>query len=397
MASEYVLSCDFEFLKADEILPDEDLEANPSLKDDYVVIDTLLENTYLINSSIYNFLQLFKEPVLLEDVLERMQIDADDIQSKEHITSFFDQLREESMIVSKEENEALKEGQETSDIQEVSVEGYITEEVYKQSFNLWVGLVRRESDMQLVVVKKFLDDYEVPDEASKDAFIQEFTIMEEINSHPAICKLYSLNKEKFEAEIEYVDGGSLRSYIKDKKPPLKKRIELISSLLDGFSFLQQKSVVHGDIHASNFMLTKNENLKIIDFGMSNHAGLQNNEIVKRGGVYNYIPPERVSTEPFQIVNKKTANFPAEVYQLGLIMYFIFYGKIPFHGLTWQILAKEICEKIPTLDKKTGSGEEIPETIIKILGKALQKDPLKRYLNATDLNVAWVQAIGKMEY
>ena len=393
---EYILAYDIELVKAEEILSDDNLEATPSLRDDYIAIDTTLNRNYLINSSIYNFLQLFKEPVLLDNVLDNvlkaMQIASNDTKSTEHVVVFINDLMNMGFIIPKEENERLKNEQENN--QEISVNGYITEKVYKQTYNMWVGLVKRESDMQLVVVKKMLLDDET-DEESKRAFVQEFTIMGEISDHPAICKLYSLNKTKLEAEIEYVDGETLRSYIKNKIPSLQKRIELISSLLDAFSYFQQKNVVHGDIHASNFMLTKYETLKIIDFGMSNHTSLQDNEIIKIGGVYNYIPPERVSTEPFIIMNKKSTDFMAEVYQLGIIMYFILYGKIPFQGLTWQVLAKNICDEKPVFSQQTGSGEDIPKAILKILEKTLQKDPARRYLNATKLYEVWILTIKKV--
>ncbi|MEN9918822.1 MAG: hypothetical protein RL662_1258, partial [Bacteroidota bacterium] len=190
----------------------------------------------------------------------------------------------------------------------------------------------------------------------------------------------------------YIEGATLRSYIKKNEVSLHQRLNLITTLLEAFSFIQQKDIIHGDIHTSNFMVDKHENLRIIDFGMSNHSKLQDDELLKKGGAYYYIPPERVSKEPFKILNKKDTNFHAENYQLGVIIFYILYGDTPHSGLTWKILSDNILNEEIVYQQKCSSDELIPANVMEVMKKALSKNPKQRYSTANEFYQTWLNKV-----
>jgi serine/threonine protein kinase len=100
-----------------------------------------------------------------------------------------------------------------------------------------------------------------------------------------------------------------------------------------------------------------------------------------GGVPHFMPPERVYDHNIKFSVKK-GDVKSEIFQLGIIMYQIIYGKNPFTGILWKDLAKSIKNDKPIFDDKTLNGEEIPADLILIISKSLEKKPDNRFESTT---------------
>ena len=187
---------------------------------------------------------------------------------------------------------------------------------------------------------------------------------------------------------EHIEGLTLKKMIKDNDLTIEDKNKLIGQILDVFSFLHKKEVFHGDIHASNFIVDNELNVKLIDFGLSNHHKLNGEERLNNGGVFKYIPPERLSENAFKIVNKQRADYRSEVYQIGVLIYFIVYEKFPHEVQTWKSLYHLIKNKDAIINVLTPKKEVVSNPVISLLTRCLTKKPLERYKDAVQLRNSW---------
>lgn len=388
-----VLSADFELATTNERLSASALESYPELSGKYALYDKLYDSVFLINESIYNFLQMFAAPVSLGSVYSELGVDAG---SREQVDRFVHDLRQKDILVTESENDRLKEliAQE-EELPPAEVEPERIVKVLKHTRNVWIGLVRDETRPEPYVLKKLLFPSSL-NKKEREAGIREFgneTAMHgAVHDHPNIVSLYGVDPEKHEMRLEYVEGKSIRKYVKEYDPPLAVRYGIITRILDIFEHLHARGVLHGDIHSSNFLVTANHEPMLLDFDMARDISKKNARAPKVGGVYPYAPPERVSTEPMQIFNKKQTSRLAEVYQLGLVFYMLLYHELPFDGATWKDLSGSILGLAPVWKPQTPAGEAIPPEVIRVLQKALQKNPRSRFAGVREFAAAWQDAM-----
>jgi serine/threonine-protein kinase len=162
-------------------------------------------------------------------------------------------------------------------------------------------------------------------------------------------------------------------------------------ILDAFAWMHLRRIVHGDVHARNVMITEHGQIKVIDFDLALRLEDKSPEKRSIGGIPEYIAPEKLDSRAFEKV-KTTPDFRSEVYQLGVLAYFIFYEKMPFSGITWKELAKCIQEDIPVFPEKSANGENMPDELIDWLRRALEKDPMMRYESARTLYLELREAV-----
>ena len=147
---------------------------------------------------------------------------------------------------------------------------------------------------------------------------------------------------------------------------------------------------------------------LIDFGLSNHVEIAGNEVIRKGGVYLYLPPERISDQAFKIINQERADIVSEIYQIGVLIYLILYHQFPFEALTWSDVSEKILNELPVFPLHIDQGkrdheklddnsemsprEALPSGIIELLQKLLEKDPQKRPQSFSALLAEWKKAI-----
>jgi len=160
-------------------------------------------------------------------------------------------------------------------------------------------------------------------------------------------------------------------------------------MLLAMEHLHNHGILHGDIHASNFLVNENNEVKLIDLGMSHRLG---DEHVSHGGIAKYMPPERMPDSRLSFSDKK-GNYQSEIFQLGICIYFLFSGHLPFGGLLLKDLAHEIKHTDPEPLMVTPLGESISKPVAEVIFRSLEKVPAFRFQSVEEMISAWLNATG----
>ena len=351
---------------------------------------------YLINSTIKAFLESFKEPRTLDQVIEDFveKSDATRKQVEEIMFSFYKDMYKEGILISEE---SIAEYQRMMDEETINSAMYkpgdsigrfevIDELVIRNASQLYLAKDTLSNDT--VVIKTMIYPDFIPEKVKTKSwkkFMQEFELMASLGHHPHVCKLIELDESGVNpyAAIEHIQGQSLRSYIADNEIDIEEKYRLIKELISAIAHVQSKRVLHGDIHLSNFLVNNKKSIKLIDFGLSNNAEMKDGEVKRNGGVYHCIPPERVKIGPFSFLSQQ-ADFRSEVFQLAIICYYVLYEDYPFLGFTWKELAENIMHQELEISLITPRNEQVPPRLIKAMKVAFQKRPEDRFSDAQSM-------------
>ncbi len=194
-------------------------------------------------------------------------------------------------------------------------------------------------------------------------------------SHPNIVEMYDVGEDegKYYIVMEYVKGQTLKELIKKRGAlTLPEVVDIMLQLTDALAHAHDSYIIHRDIKPQNILILDNGCVKITDFGIAmalNEAGLtQTNSVM---GSVHYLPPEQA--------NGKGSTIKSDIYSLGILMYELLMGKIPYKGdNAVEIAMKHIREPIPSVVKQNF---EIPQSIENVILKATAKNPKNRYHDA----------------
>lgn len=220
------------------------------------------------------------------------------------------------------------------------------------------------------------------DLSSDDKFIRRFqreALSVSNLSHPNIVEVYDVGEEDGEYYIvmEYIDGKTLKQLLKKRDSlTLTEVIDIMTQLTDGIAHAHESYIIHRDIKPQNIMIEDDGKVKITDFGIAmalNATQLtQTNSVM---GSVHYLPPEQASG--------KAATVKSDIYSLGILMYELLTGTVPFRGdNAVEIALKHMKDKIPSIRKQNPS---IPQSVENILLKAAAKNPRNRYDSAREMH------------
>lgn len=173
--------------------------------------------------------------------------------------------------------------------------------------------------------------------------------------------------------MEYIEGRTLKEVIQRKgKLSPDEALDYVSQILSGLAHAHSYGVVHRDIKPQNIMITKENRVKIMDFGlalnMTDSTITYDNNII--GSVY-YIAPE--------MAQKGSGDARADIYATGVVLYEMLTGKLPFSGDSPIAIALQHVEgKYAPVDE---IDPDIPFEIARLVDKAMAKDPNNRYQSA----------------
>ena len=214
------------------------------------------------------------------------------------------------------------------------------------------------------------------DKKTIERFRNELTTARKI-AQRNVCQMYDLNKDKQSHYItmEYVPGEDLKSLIKRVKVDIGTSIKIAKQVCDGLSEAHRLGVVHRDLKPSNIMIDKEGDAKIMDFGIA--------RTVKGKGITGYGvmigTPEYMSPEQ---VEAKEIDQRSDIYSLGIILYEITTGRLPFEGDTSLAVAMKHKSEIPKSPKEYNP--QISDDFSKAILKCLEKDKESRYQNAEEV-------------
>lgn len=213
------------------------------------------------------------------------------------------------------------------------------------------------------------------DLAGDEKFVRRFqreAISASSLTHPNIVEMYDVGEDdgKYFIVMEYVDGKTLKSLIKKRGAlTLPEIIDIMLQLTSGLACAHDSYIIHRDIKPQNIMILDDGTVKITDFGIA--MALNSNELTQTNSVMgsvHYLPPEQA--------NGSGSTIKSDIYSLGILMYELLTGKLPFKGENAvEIAIKQMKEQIPSVCK---FNPDIPQSIENIILKACAKNPKNRY-------------------
>lgn len=209
-------------------------------------------------------------------------------------------------------------------------------------------------------------------------------------SSPSIINIFDVCEEEGKSFIvmEYVEGKTLKDLLEEKRrlSPYKA-VCIAEDIAVGLSHAHRRNIIHCDIKPHNILITENMHPKIADFGIarmiSNMTMVYTNSVI---GSVHYLSPEQASGKPV------TAQ--SDIYSLGIVLYEMLTGHVPFDGNTAVAVAMMHVEKTPPPLSTYVDG--LPVCLQHVIDKALAKDLTKRYASAEEMRQDLNSIKNKME-
>jgi len=237
---------------------------------------------------------------------------------------------------------------------------------------------------------KFLSSQLSIDENEKDRLIQEAKTTSALE-HPNICTIYDID-ELGEGQVfiamAYYEGETLEDRVERGPMSIQESLNILTQIASGLSKAHEKGIIHRDLKPANIILTIDEVVKILDFGI---AKLIYQKSKTRSGMImgtpGYMAPEQAKAED---VGPYT-----DLWSLGIILYEMISGELPFKGDNDIALIYSIVNEIPAPISQYV--ENIPANIDYALQKALQKNPAERYQTVSEFLGDLGDQSGKKEF
>lgn len=227
-----------------------------------------------------------------------------------------------------------------------------------------------------VAIKILKDEYMADDELRRQ-FHEESQAVAML-SHPNIMAVYDVSKTE---ELEYIvmeliDGITLKEYLERRGPLSSKEVTVFSTqIAKALEHAHSREIIHRDIKPQNIMLLRDGTLKVADFGIAHIANSQIDRAKGEAiGSVHYVSPEQARGSDI--------DSRADLYSLGVVMYEMLTGRLPFEGETPVEVALQHIRSIPLSPSERVEG--IPETLERITMKAMNPHLSRRYGSATEI-------------
>jgi TolB-like protein/Tfp pilus assembly protein PilF/predicted Ser/Thr protein kinase len=250
-----------------------------------------------------------------------------------------------------------------------------------------MGIVYKADDVKLkrCVALKFLPPHLINSPELRERFLIEAQAAAALN-HPNICVIYEVGESSEHPYIamEYVEGETLRDKV--KKGPLKaeEALTVASQVAAGLGEAHHKGIIHRDIKSANIMVTAKGQAKVMDFGL---AKLQSGSSLTRSqttlGTVAYMSPEQARGGDM--------DYRTDIWSLGVVLYEMVAGKLPFRGDHDQAVIYSILHEEPESLKK--ARPDTPPKLEQVVGQALAKKPADRYQSMDEFRED-IEAVGE---
>lgn len=236
-----------------------------------------------------------------------------------------------------------------------------------------------------VAVKVLREQY-----ASDQEFVRRFYQEAESAarlSHPNIVNTYDVGREgdTYYIVMELVDGPSLGEMIaSDGKLPEPVAIDYAAQICNGLAYAHRQGLLHRDIKPANILITKDDVVKLSDFGIARAMSQQTMAMTRPGlvmGSVYYMSPEQ--TQSLEL------HETSDLYSVGIVLYQMLLGKLPYTGDSpVSVALKHVSDAVPVIDPKSTG---VSPALASIVNRLLQKTPQRRFQSASEVASALREA------
>ncbi|HXF41817.1 MAG TPA: protein kinase [Blastocatellia bacterium] len=239
-------------------------------------------------------------------------------------------------------------------------------------------------DLERTVAIKVLASKHLEDDTMKQRFLREARMASQLN-HPNIATIHEIGEASGNPYIvmEYVEGQTLSERLESGPLSLNEVIDVGMQASEALAEAHDRGVVHRDIKSSNIMITSRGRVKVLDFGLAKPLPvLKRNDgkqrLTESGvllGTVSYMSPE-------QATGRGEVTHLADIFSLGIVLYEVTAGRLPFEGETYFQTIEAIKRRAPSPLRK--HRKDTPDALAAIIERMLKKDPADRYQQAAEI-------------
>ena len=247
-----------------------------------------------------------------------------------------------------------------------------------------MGVVYKAQDLNLgrIVALKFLPPELSRASDAKERFVQEARTASSLD-HANICTIHEIGEDetgRMFIVMSCYDGETLAEKAQQGPLPVDAVVDIARQIAGGLAAAHAKGIVHRDIKPANVIVTTAGTVKIIDFGLAKlGSSVHLTQMGMTLGTFAYMSPEQSRGEP---VDART-----DIWALGVVMYELLCGRLPFRGEYEQAVVYSILNEDPQPISEIRPG--VPEPLAQAVTKMLQKEPEQRYQSLEDV----LEALG----
>ena len=318
----------------------------------------LMENEGQTGDAITIYRKFVNENIFFKDILERyIKLSGGEgaIKSSRH------KRNDRETIVSNVNQEEL-----------INSKYEILREIGRGGMGIVYEAINRKIDKQ-VAIKKMKEELSVSPREKKK-FLEEAKRVAELH-HPNIVEIYDMYEEGNDIYLvfEYVNGCTVDSLLDQREQfKLKETLDISLAVCSALEYAHGKKMIHRDIKPSNIMVSKEKYIKVMDFGIARVAKDTFSRLTGKdtSGTLAYMSPEQ---------ELGTYSEQADIYSLGITMYEMLTGDVPFKGPNYLAQKRELAYR-----PLSELAPDIPANIDQIINKCLQADKEKRYRSISEL-------------